>query len=127
MILIDTSLIIWLTHGDSKMGGEARELIGSCHPINYSSMSLLEMTIKSMKGKLRMPEGLSSILDGLGLRQMPFVAEHAEVLREFPELSDHDPFDRALVAQAAAEGLMFLTADRRILALKRDWIVNAAA
>lgn len=50
---------------------------------------------------------------------------HAAVLAAFPELIDHDPFDRQIVAQAAVEGLRLLTSDERLLALGREWIMDA--
>lgn len=37
----------------------------------------------------------------------------------------HDPFDRLLLAQALVERCRFLTADRRLLGLGRDWILPA--
>jgi len=56
---------------------------------------------------------------------LSITAEHAENLREFPELAKHDPFDRLLVAQASHAGLQLLTADRVLLGLDHDFIVNA--
>ncbi|MBM9462060.1 type II toxin-antitoxin system VapC family toxin [Aeromicrobium sp. YIM 150415] len=126
MILLDTHLIVWLTEGDNRLGPEAAEAIGTRHPAYYSAISVMELQIKAMRGKLRMPEGLCSILDDVGLRQLSWVGEHAEAMGELPELAGHDPFDRALVAQAAAEQLAFLTADRRLLALGRPWILDAS-
>jgi PIN domain nuclease of toxin-antitoxin system len=52
-------------------------------------------------------------------------AEHAEAIRDFPELVKHDPFDRLLVAQAQRAGLRLVTADRVLLSLKRDFILAA--
>ena len=46
-------------------------------------------------------------------------------VRGFPELVRHDPFDRLLVAQAARAGLRLLTADQILLALGRDFIIDA--
>jgi len=125
VILLDTSVIIWLVHGEAKTGPAAVDLIETHHPVHFSAISHLEMQIKHLQGRLRMPARLLERLDDVGLRQLPFVAEHADAMQEFPELVGHDPFDRALVAQAAAEGLLFLTADRRLLALDRPWIVDA--
>lgn len=126
MILLDTHALVWLTEGEERLGPDAQALIASRHPVHYSAVSILELSIKSLQGKLRMPDGLCVILDEVGLRQLPWIGEHADALREFPELARHDPFDRALMAQAAAEHLMFLTPDRRLLALDRPWIVDAA-
>lgn len=47
--------------------------------------------------------------------QLPFLAEHAEALRDLP-LHHRDPFDRMLVAQAKVEGIPLLTVDERIRA-----------
>lgn len=125
MILLDTSLIVWLMRGVDRIGPAAQAHIDTHHPVYYSSVSILELAIKAMSGKLTMPAGLVQILDDEGLRQMPLSGEHAEALDEFPELVGHDPFDRVLLAQAATEGLAFITADRRLLALDRPWIVDA--
>ena len=60
-----------------------------------------------------------------GLALLSITAEHAEAVRDFPELVRHDPFDRLLVAQASRAGLRLLTADQILLAMGRDFIVDA--
>lgn len=126
MILLDTHVLLWLLRGEARLGPAAQDVIDTHHPAHYSAVSSWEMTIKTMKGRLEIPLDAVERFDEVGLRQLPFVAEHADAMRAFPELDGHDPFDRALVAQAAAEGLVFLTADRRLLALDRPWIVDAS-
>ena len=125
MILLDTHILLWTLRGEERLGSSAAELIATHHPAHYSSISVLEMTIKTMRGRLEIPRDVCSILDDIGLRQVPWVGEHAEAMEDFPELAGHDPFDRALVAQAAAEQLTFLTADRRLLGLGRPSILDA--
>ena len=125
MILLDTNALIWLTNGSRRLGRTARDQVETHHPVYYSSISVLEMMIKKLKGRLTVPDDICAHLDGEGLRQMPLIGEHAEALHEFPELNGHDPFDRALLAQAKSEGLQFLTGDRRLLGLSYDWIVDA--
>ncbi|OUZ08510.1 hypothetical protein BHE97_12565 [Aeromicrobium sp. PE09-221] len=125
MILLDTHALLWALRGEERLGSSAAELIATRHPAHYSSISVMEMTIKTMRGRLEIPRDVCSILDDVGLRQLPWVGEHAEAMGEFPELIGHDPFDRALLAQAAAEQLAFLTADRRLLSLGRPWILDA--
>jgi len=63
--------------------------------------------------------------DAQGLAFLSITAEHAEAIRDFPELVRHDPFERLLVAQASRTGLRLLTADRILLALGRDFIIDA--
>jgi len=78
-----------------------------------------------MLGKLSVPADLSSRLTAQGLVPLRITAEHAEAIRDFPELVRHDPFDRLLVAQASREGLRLLSADQVLLGLGRDYIVDA--
>ena len=85
-----------------------------------------ELTIKSMLGKLTVPTDLSKRLSGQGLELLNVTAEHAEAIRDFPELTRHDPFDRLIVAQAARAGLRLLTADHVLLDLRRDFILDAS-
>jgi PIN domain nuclease of toxin-antitoxin system len=66
-------------------------------------------------------------LGDFGFTLMSISAEHTEAVRDFPELTRHDPFDRLLVAQASRAGLRLLTADRVLLGLGRDFIVDASA
>ena len=84
-----------------------------------------DIVFGSMKGRLPVPDDICDHLDRVGLRQLPLAGEHAESLVEFPGLLQHDPFDRILLAQAKVERLDFLTADRRLLAIGYDWIVDA--
>jgi PIN domain nuclease of toxin-antitoxin system len=79
-----------------------------------------------MLGKLSVPADLSGRLAAQGLELLRITAEHAEAIRDFPELSSHDPFDRLLVAQASRARLGLLTADRVLLKLDRDFIVDAS-
>src|SRR5580700_5585693 len=86
----------------------------------------VELTIKSMLGKLTVPHDLSKKLPGQGVELLSVTAEHAEAIREFPELIRHDPFDRLIVAQASRAGLQLLTADHVLLDLHRDFIIDAS-
>jgi len=72
------------------------------------------------------PADLSKRLPEQGLELLSVTAEHAEAIREFPELVRHDPFDRLIVAQASRAGLRLLTADRVLLDLRRDFILDAS-
>lgn len=125
MILLDTNALIWLLDGSPRLGARARDVLESHHPVHYSSISVLEMVIKTMTGRLPVFDDVTARLGEAGLRQLPLVGEHAEMVSEFPELVGHDPFDRALLAQARAERLTFVTSDRRLLGLGRSWIVDA--
>ena len=78
-----------------------------------------------MLGQLSVPADFSKTLSAQGLVPLSITAEHAEAIRDFPELVRHDPFDRLLVAQASRAGLRLLTADQILLGLGRDFIIDA--
>ena len=78
-----------------------------------------------MLGKLTVSADLTNRLTGQGLELLSITAEHAEAIRDFPELARHDPFDRLIVAQAARTGLRLLTADPVLLDVGRDFILDA--
>jgi PIN domain nuclease of toxin-antitoxin system len=56
---------------------------------------------------------------------LPINADHAEGIRQYPELSRHDLFDRLLVSQAGYEGLVLVTGDQVLLGLGHDFILDA--
>ena len=58
-------------------------------------------------------------------RQHSITPEHTAGLVRFPELVGHDPFDRILMAQALVEQIPLLTADRILLGLGLDWVLDA--
>jgi PIN domain nuclease of toxin-antitoxin system len=78
-----------------------------------------------MLGQLSVPADFSMRLSSRGLVLLSITAEHAEAIRDFPELVRRDPFDRLLVAQAARAGLRLLTADQVLLGPGRDFVIDA--
>ena len=83
--------------------------------------------IKSMLGKIDIPDGIHERIIAEGLIEMPLTADHAMAVGDFSELSRPDPFDRLLVAQAYRAGHDVLTADHGLLGLGRGSIVDARA
>lgn len=126
MLLLDSQVLLWLLDDNPRLGPQARQVLTSAQGVHVSAATVWELTIKSMLGKLTVPVDLSKRLTGQGLELLSVTAEHAEAIRDFPELTRHDPFDRLLVAQAALTGLRLLTADHVLLDLHRDFIVDAS-
>ncbi|MCW1957704.1 MAG: type II toxin-antitoxin system VapC family toxin [Mycobacterium sp.] len=125
MLLLDSQTLLWLLDDSPRLGPAAREIISSAHGVHVSAATVWELTIKTMLGKLSVPAALPAVLAEQGLLPLNVTAEHAEAIRDFPELTRHDPFDRLLVAQAERAGLRLLTADKVLLQLGRDFIVDA--
>lgn len=127
MLLLDTQVVLWILDRNPRLGPSARARIADATAVHVSAATVWELTIKSMLGKLTVPDGLSGLLKEQGFALLTITAEDAEAIREFPEIARHDPFDRVLVAQADRAGLTLLTADRILLALGNDFIIDAAA
>jgi PIN domain nuclease of toxin-antitoxin system len=125
MLLLDSQSLLWLLDDNPRLGPEARRIISSARGVHVSAATVWELTIKTMLGKLSVPTALSAVLTGQGLLLLNITAEHAEAIRDYPELTRHDPFDRLLVAQADRAGLRLLTADRVLLGLQREFILDA--
>ena len=78
-----------------------------------SVASIWEIAIKRALGKLDAPWSLTQTLGEAGFEELPITAFHAEQAGSLP-LLHRDPFDRMLVAQAQAEGLILVTRDANI-------------
>jgi PIN domain nuclease of toxin-antitoxin system len=126
MLLLDSQALLWLLDDNPRLGSRARQVITSAQGVHVSAATVWELTIKTMLGKLTVPADLSKRLPEQGLELLSVTAEHAEAVRDFPELIRHDPFDRLIVAQAARAGLRLLTADHVLLDLRRDFILDAS-
>lgn len=125
MLLLDSQTLLWVLDDSPRLGPEARKTIDSARGVHVSAATVWELTIKAMLGKLSVPTPLSAAITGQGLQLLSVTAEHAEGIRDYPELARHDPFDRLLVAQAGHSGLRLLTADRVLLELQQDFILDA--
>lgn len=125
MLLLDTHVVLWIANGSGHVGPEARRLIDQASAVNVSAVSGVELALKQMLGKVRLPGGFESWLDDSGFLRLPLTWRHAEELARFPSLARHDPFDRVLLAQAASERLMFVTGDQRLIDLGLDWVLDA--
>ncbi|WP_330185308.1 type II toxin-antitoxin system VapC family toxin [Nocardia sp. NBC_01503] len=125
MLLLDSQTALWLLDDNPRLGAKARAMISSATEVYVSAATIWELTIKAMLGKLTLPPQFTEAITDQGLAVLDITGEHAEGLRDFPELVRHDPFDRLIVAQAYSERLRLLTADGVLLGLNRRFIVDS--
>lgn len=125
MLLLDSQVVLWVLDDNPRLGARARAAIKTATLVHVSAATVWELTIKAMLGKLTIPGDLTSTLNAQGLTPLNITAVHAEAIRDFPELTRHDPFDRLLVAQASQTGLTLLTADHVLLGLDRSFVLDA--
>lgn len=124
-MLLDTHVCLWLIGHPERLGARARQQISSAAAVFVSSVSVAEVETKRMTGGLDVPADFLGLLTASGVAPLALTCEHAGHLASMPELARHDPFDRLLMAQAAADGMPFLTADRVLLALGVDDVLDA--
>lgn len=125
MLLLDSQVALWLVDDNPRLGPAARRLIENAAVVYVSAGTVWELTIKSMLGKLTLPDDFAGLLLEQGIASLAVTAEHASGISKFPELLRHDPFDRLLVSQARLERLDLLTADRVLLGQGYEFAIDA--
>lgn len=81
-----------------------------------SAASLWEVAIKAALGRADFQVDaaeLREVLGENGFRELPITGVHAVMVSTLPPIHA-DPFDRMLVAQANAEPMVLVTADKRL-------------
>ena len=118
-LLIDTHLLLWAAEGPERLSTEALALMGDQdNQLVFSVASLWEIAIKQGLNRPDFSADASLVRRGLvegGYEELPILAAHAIAVTNLPAIHA-DPFDRMLIAQAQTEGLLLLTADKRLAA-----------
>lgn len=125
MILLDTSTLISAILFPNRIGKNTRRLIRRSPDIYFSAVSLFEIVVKQMNGKLNLGTSVSKFVEELDARALPLRAEDALEVQSLPSLARHDPFDRLIVATSKANGAKLITSDRKMLNLGFDWILDS--
>ena len=116
-LLFDTHLLMWAMGEPERLDPALVCLLED--PMNtpvFSGASLWELVIKRGLDRpdfqLEPPVLRQALLEA-GWRDLPVVAHHVLAVGQLPGLH-RDPFDRLLLAQAQADGLLLITADQQL-------------
>jgi PIN domain nuclease of toxin-antitoxin system len=112
--LLDTQVLIHAYSGEiNAMSRKVRALLAADDTDGVvSTISLMEIAIKSGCGKLQMGEAeVREAVRDLRLTILPFTPQHAYRLFGLP-LHHRDPFDRMLIATALAEEIPLIGSNR---------------
>lgn len=116
-LLVDTHLLLWAAFASARLPLAAKErLEAPSNALWFSVASLWEVTVKRALDRPDFRVDASVLRAGLlanGYQELAIEGRHCLPLATLPP-HHADPFDRMLIAQAAAEGMMLLTADRKI-------------
>jgi PIN domain nuclease of toxin-antitoxin system len=114
MWLLDTQLVLWAAFEPDRLSARATKILRSRDdPLALSLATIWEVAIKTslaLPGFSVDPERLRLALLAEGFNELPIQLGHLVRVATLPWIH-RDPFDRLLLAQAAAEGLTLLTAD----------------
>jgi PIN domain nuclease of toxin-antitoxin system len=119
-VLLDTCAFLWLIRDAPELSDAARALFQDpANEVFLSAASAWEMSIKHGLGRLPLPEDPARLVPRQrarhGILSLPIDEEATLTAHRLP--SHHrDPFDRLLVSQALAGGMVILTPDRDIAA-----------
>jgi PIN domain nuclease of toxin-antitoxin system len=112
--LLDTHVLLWWLDGSPELGPRCKEVIADQrNQVYVSAATTWEVSIKKALGKLEVPDDIDSIVEDEGFSKLPISLYHGQLAGRLPMLH-RDPFDRMLIAQAQAEGLILMTSDNNI-------------
>jgi PIN domain nuclease of toxin-antitoxin system len=114
--LLDTIVWLWSVGPFDKIGTPGLEIVsGGQAEVYLSTASSWEIAIKTQLGKFQLPGSPGSYipkrLAEQGIRPLSVTLSHSLKVYDLPP-HHRDPFDRLIIAQAIAEKMCILTADR---------------
>jgi PIN domain nuclease of toxin-antitoxin system len=111
--LLDTHVLLWLNSDLRRISRSVIAALDLADQVYYSAASVWELSIKQSLGKIYLAAPVSGFAELSRFLELPVTTRYAEAAAKLP-LHHRDPFDRMLVAQAQTEGLVLVTADRRL-------------
>lgn len=113
-LLLDTHTAAWFVQASGRLSEPARlAIIDRRSEVLLSAVVVWEIAIKRGLGKLPVSgRYIEALLDG-GAQPLSITLEHARAVETLPA-HHRDPFDRLLIAQAAAEQATIVTHDPQI-------------
>jgi PIN domain nuclease of toxin-antitoxin system len=126
-LLLDTHALIWWLAGDDALSLPARQAIAEeSNTVAISAASAMEVATKHRIGKLPgaalLAQDFEAIVAAQGFTELPITVHHAR-LAGLMDIAHKDPFDRLLIAQAQAEGMVLVSNEALFdgFAVERLW------
>ncbi|MGI8657808.1 MAG: type II toxin-antitoxin system VapC family toxin [Candidatus Limnocylindria bacterium] len=119
-LLLDTHVWIWWLTAPDRLTSEASSALSDADSrLCLSPASTWELMVKSAAGRVTVSGSVEALVEeaisASGVQPLPIEHAHALQLRRLPA-HHRDPFDRMLIAQAQADQMILVTADRQLSA-----------
>jgi PIN domain nuclease of toxin-antitoxin system len=117
-LLLDTHVLVWALTSTAKLSRRAADgLTNEANRVLVSAVSAYEIEFKRDRSEElgRAPPDLIETTQSMGFEWIDLTPGHCLAAGRLPRLHG-DPFDRLLAAQALAENVSLVTADRQIRA-----------
>ena len=119
-LLLDTHLLLWAAAGEGLPAKAVQLIDDPGNDLLFSAASIWEIAIKTGLGRpdFQVDAGVfrRELLES-GYEELAITSAHAAGVSTLPDLHK-DPFDRILIAQAVAEGIVLLSADQAVLSYR---------
>lgn len=122
--LLDTQVLYWMGESSKMIGPRVSQILKH-KPLFFSSISVAELGFKRRFAKLQYDISAPEVWRELGISPLGFGIEAANAFSRFSPEWVPDPFDRQIMAIAAANNLTLITSDRKILSQQFDWVLDA--
>jgi PIN domain nuclease of toxin-antitoxin system len=126
-LALGTDALIWWLAGDEALSERARDAIADeANDVAVSAASAMEVATKFRIGKLPgaalLAQDFEAIVAAQGFVELPISVRHARLAGAML-VSHKDPFDRLLIAQAQAEGMVLVSNEALFdgFAVQRLW------
>ena len=121
--LVDTHIAIWALIGDRRLSGSAKRILADpSNRLFVSDISAWEVAVKRVAKPRTFSLTPALFMEGIeqaGFHRLELNDGHIIEYARLPLVDGHrDPFDRMLLAQAKAEGMVFMTHDVRFEAYR---------
>ena len=115
-VLLDTHALLWWLAGDRQLSKKAKAAIADeDNEVRVSAASAWEIATKYRLGRLPGAEVLAldfaRQVERQGFEGLPITLDHAQRAGSLT-VTERDPFDRILIAQAQAENLAFVSIEK---------------
>ncbi|MDP2832536.1 MAG: type II toxin-antitoxin system VapC family toxin [Pseudomonadota bacterium] len=114
-VLLDTQALLWFLLDDPRLSRKALDCIADPdNDILISPASHWEIAIKISIGKYKLTEDFEAFFSreirNNGFLVLPIEIRHTAALSKLP-FHHRDPFDRLIIAQSQAEGILLISSD----------------